>query len=83
MLETPIWPHVGPRTYNCRVKNPSGTPTVTSHYVSHFVKQRCVMIQCYRGYHYICILVQFLESVKPLLSGHHRDLPKCPLNRGL
>ena len=22
-------------------------------------------------------------AVKPLLSGHLRDLPKCPLNRGL
>ena len=83
MLETPIWPHVGPRTYNCGMKNSSATPTVRSHYVSHFVEQSCVMIQFYRGYPYICILVQFLESVKPLLSGHLRDLPKCPLNRGL
>ena len=22
------------------------------------------------------------STVKPLLSGHLRDLPKCPLNRG-
>ena len=24
----------------------------------------------------------FLNTVKPLLSGHLRDLPKCPLSRG-
>ena len=32
-----------------------------------------------------CILSmerQSLNTVKPLLSGHLRDLPKCPLNRG-
>jgi len=24
----------------------------------------------------------FTDTVKPLLNGHLRDLPKCPLNRG-
>ena len=26
--------------------------------------------------------LEFRTTVKPLLSGHLRDLPKCPLNRG-
>ena len=29
------------------------------------------------------VLFCFFSTVRPLLSEHHWDLPKCPLNRGL
>ena len=29
-----------------------------------------------------CCFIQLIITVKPLLSGHLQDLPKCPLYRG-
>ena len=31
---------------------------------------------------FLSTIDSILSTVKPLLSGHLRDLPKCPLNRG-
>ena len=36
----------------------------------------------YNNYNHYCYIIIVSITVKPLLSRHLRDLPKCPLNRG-
>ena len=36
----------------------------------------------YNNYNHYCYIIIVSIIVKPLLSGHLQDLPKCPLNRG-
>jgi len=44
-----------------------------SHHPSHFLRDKTLGTR---------LLETDPITVKPLLSGHLRDLPKCPLNRG-